>query len=51
MPIYYLEPNTRITINDKDTSVSGDYMIRTISLPLDVNGQMSLSCTKALERL
>lgn len=51
MPIYYLEPNTRITINDKDTSISGDYMIRTISLPLDINGQMSLSCTKALERL
>lgn len=51
LPIYHLEPNTRITIHDEDASIKGDYMIRTISLPLDINGQMSISCTKALERL
>ena len=30
---------------------SGDYIIKSISLPLDINGTMSLSCTKALERI
>jgi len=51
IPIYYLEPNTRITIRDFVTGVYGDFMIKSISMPLDINGTMSISCTKALERL
>ena len=51
LPIYYLEPNTRITIRDNKSGIFGDYMIKSISLPLDVNGTMSISCTKALERI
>lgn len=50
VPIYYLEPNTRITVNDKLTSVSGDYIIKSINLPLDMNGTMSIQATRALER-
>ena len=51
LPIYYLEPNTRITIRDAQSGIYGDYMIKSFSLPLDVNGTMSLSCTRALERI
>lgn len=51
LPIYYLEPNVRITIRDVQSGIYGDYMIKSISLPLDVNGTMSISCTKALERI
>jgi len=51
LPIYYLEPNVRITVRDPKSGIYGDYMIKTISLPLDVNGTMTLSCTKALERI
>ena len=51
LPIYYLEPNIRITIRDIQSGIYGDYMIKSISLPLDVNGTMSISCTKALERI
>ena len=51
LPIYHLEPNTRITIQDVQSGIYGDYIIKTFSLPLDVNGTMSLSCTKALERI
>ena len=51
LPIYYLEPNTRITIRDVQSGIYGDYMIKSFSLPLDVNGTMSLSCTRALERI
>ena len=51
IPIYYLEPNTRITIRDSVTGIYGDFMIKSISMPLDINGTMSISCTKALERL
>ena len=51
IPIYYLEPNTRITVNNREAGISGDYMIKTISLPFDINGTMNVSCTKALEKL
>lgn len=51
IPIYYLEPNTRITVTDTVSGIYGDYMIKTISLPLDINGTMSLSCTRALEKI
>lgn len=50
MPIYHLEPNTRITIFDNETGVNGDYMIKSISLPLTPNGTSSISATKCLEK-
>ena len=50
MPVYYLEPNIRITARDSETGVVGDYMINSFSLPLDINGTMTLSCIKAIER-
>ena len=51
IPAYFLEPNTRITVKNTESGIFGDYMINSISLPLDVNGTMTLSCTKALERI
>lgn len=51
LPIYYLEPNTRITIQDSESGIGGDYIIKSISVPLDINGTMNISCTKALERI
>lgn len=51
IPIYYLQPNTRITIHNNETNIHGDYIINSISLPLDINGQMSLSCSKAAVRI
>ena len=51
LPIYYLEPNVRITVRDNESGIYGDYMIKSISMPLDINGTMSLSCTRALERI
>lgn len=51
LPIYFLEPNVRITVRDSESGIYGDYMVNTISLPLDTNGTMTLSCTRALERI
>ncbi len=51
IPIYYLEPNVRITIRDKESGIYGDYMINTISLPLGIGNIMTISCTRALERI
>lgn len=50
IPIFYLEPNTRITVRDAKSGIYGDYMIKSISMPLDIGSTMSISCTRALER-
>ena len=51
IPIYYLEPNIRIAIQDVESDISGDYMVNSLSLPLDINGTMSISATRALEKI
>lgn len=51
LPIYNLEPNTRITVRDVQSDIYGDYMIKSLSIPLDINGTMNISATRALERI
>ena len=51
LPIYHLEPNTRISIFDIDSDISGDYMISNISLPLTHTGTMSISATRVITKL
>ena len=50
LPIDYLEPNVRITVRDSLSGIYGDYMIKSISITLDISSTMSISCTRALER-
>ena len=51
VPIYYLDVNSRITVNDKASGIYGDYIIKSISLPLDAKSNMSISASRALERI
>ena len=51
IPIYYLQPNIRVYVSDKDTNLDGDYIISKITIPLTYNGTMSLTATKAAETL
>ena len=50
IPIYHLEPNMRITIFDNDVSINGDYMIKTISIPLVPSGSSNISATKIIDK-
>ena len=50
IPIYHLEPNIRIGVRDLESDIYGDYMISSISIPLDISSTMSISATRALER-
>lgn len=50
IPIYYLDVNTRIGVNDPESNIYGDYIIGTISIPLDIGSTMTISATKALEK-
>ena len=50
MPIYYLDANQRITVNDAKSNIYGDYMINSISIPFNVTSFMTISATRVLER-
>lgn len=51
VPIYHLEPNTRITIQSNDSDIHGDFMIGSISIPLTITGNMSISATQVQTKL
>lgn len=50
-PIYYLEPNTRISVYDKAAGVAGDYVIKSMSLPLDAKSSMNITASKVIDRI
>lgn len=51
LPVYYLEPNTRIFVYDEDSQINGEYIVSKITLPLTYNGTMSITATKAVNRI
>ena len=52
VPLYFLEPNTIITIKDTDIGVKeADYIIKSFNIPLDSKGTMTIQCNKALSRI
>ena len=51
IPIYYLEPNTRIYVKNKEEKIDGDYIISQLSIPLTYNGTMSITTTKVMKEI
>lgn len=51
VPLYFLQPNTRISIQDNENDVNGDYIISQMTIPLTYNGTMSITATKAVENI
>ena len=52
LPMYNLEPNTRITVHDDSTGIYGDYVITSISLPIGIEAlTMSISAYKCLQKI
>lgn len=49
IPIYHLEPNTRISIKDEESKVNGEYIINKITVPLTYNGTMSINAVKIVD--
>ena len=49
VPIYHLEPNTRIYVHDDEANLDGDYIVSKITIPLLYNGNMQITATKAAE--
>ena len=51
VPIYHLQPNTRIHLFDEETGLNGDYIISKMTIPLTYNGTMSITASKAAENI
>lgn len=50
LPVFYLEPNSRVNLNDETTNTYGDYNISSINLTLGAGNTMTVGCNQALER-
>ena len=50
LPVLYLEPNSRVEINDAITNAQGDFMAQSISIPLGAGNSMSVTLNQCLER-
>ena len=50
LPVFYLEPNSRVAINDKSTNTYGSYVLHTLSLPLGAGSVMASTCSECFER-
>ena len=51
LPIYYLDVNSRITVEDRKSGIHGDYIINSINLPLSPTSTMTITAAKALDRI
>ena len=51
VPLYHLEPNTRISVQDDMSNVDGEYIITKVNIPLAYNGTMNLQTTKVVTNI
>ena len=50
LPVYWLEPNSRITIKESTTNTYGDFMISNINYTFGPAATMTVSCSEVAER-
>ena len=50
LPVFYLEPNSRVELNDTSTNTYGDYNLNALSIPLGPGNAMTVSCNQSIER-
>ena len=51
LPIYHLEPNTRVFFNDPESGIYGEYIINSLSYSLGNAATMSISARKVIEKI
>jgi hypothetical protein len=51
MPVYHLDVNQRIYVKNEEADIDGDYIIKSITIPLALNGMMSINAQRAIERI
>lgn len=51
IPVYHLEPNHHIYIQDKKSGIDGEYMVEKITIPLSYNKTMSITASKVVDSI
>ena len=51
LPIFHLEPNTRIFVRNDESGINGEYILVRYSLNLGSSGVMSINASRAVDRL
>ena len=51
LPVFHLEPNSRVSLSDPTTNTYGDYIVQNINLTLGPGANLSATLNEALERL
>ena len=51
LPVFYLEPNSRVELSDSSTNTFGDFMVQNISLVLGPGANMNTTLNQVNERL
>ena len=51
IPLYFLQPNTRILVNNPNSDISGDYLINSLSFSLNNDGLLTINASKAVEKI
>lgn len=51
VPIYQLEPNSRIFVHDDLSQISGEYVVTKLTIPLQYSGTMSLTANKIVSNI
>lgn len=51
MPIYHLDTNKRIEVEDERSGIFGDYIIKSMSIPLGAEGLMNVNAIRVTSRI
>ena len=51
LPLYFLEPNTRLSLRNDISNIFGDYIINTLSFSFDVSSTLTINASRVLEKI
>lgn len=51
LPVYNLEPNQIINVNNEEAHISGEYLIKSLSFSLGTDSTMNISCSKVIRKI
>lgn len=51
LPLYYLEPNTYIKVEDKISNIYGNYFINSLSFSLDSSSNLTINASKTYQKI
>lgn len=51
LPMYHLEPNTRVFLDDQEAGIYGEFLINSISYDLGSGGTMTINAKKIIDKM